>query len=163
MVKLQYVKESEKWGRRYMDMARLISTWSKHPEFKVGALAVGDFGQILSEGYNGWPRSSLQEEAMGRQSPTQGEAPSLTIHAEMNVIYNASLNGLSLRGSTLYVFPMYPCLECAKAIVQVGITRICYQETDAMLEATPRWKSSWERAELLFREANIRVTRVRHV
>ncbi len=112
---------------------------------------------MLSTGYNGWPRSITGEDR-GRVL-TNSRDPSLTIHAETNVIYNASLTGISLARSTLYVFPMFPCVECAKAIVQVGVGQICY--SDAHLdEADPKWRSSWAWAGELFREAGVTVMRI---
>lgn len=156
--RLQHKKESLKWHHRYLEMAELVSRWSKHPEFQVGAVAVGDFGQLLSTGYNGWPRSIGDEEA-GRVLPAPS-MPSLTIHAEKNVIYNAGLNGVSLRGSTVYVFPMFPCVECAKALVQVSVGQICYKGSATTQGADKRWRESWRWAEQLFTEAGITVKRV---
>jgi deoxycytidylate deaminase len=65
----------EKWHERFLDMARLVSTWSKHPEFQVGAIAIGDFGQLLAAGYNGWPRGITGEE-QGRRLPNSKDPSS---------------------------------------------------------------------------------------
>jgi dCMP deaminase len=150
-------KDTDKWHLRYLEMAALVAGWSKHPDFQVGAIAVGEYGQVLSTGYNGWPRS-ISGEAKGRQLVRSND-PSLTIHAETNVIYNASLTGVSLARSVVYVYPMFPCIDCAKALVQVGVSQICYKETIDM-DGAEKWRSSWAWAGELFREAGVMVTRV---
>jgi dCMP deaminase len=161
-------KGSGKWHARYLEIARVVAAWSKHPEFQVGAVAIGDYGQVLSTGYNGWPRNITGEEQFregeswraGWQDAGGIKDPSLTIHAEANVIYNASLTGVSLARSTLYVYPMFPCVECAKALVQVGVGQICYVEAFPLDEAEAKWKSSWAWAGEMFREAGVAVTRI---
>lgn len=113
---------------------------------------------MLSTGYNGWPRG-ISGEDNGRATAPSSD-PSLTIHAETNVIYNASLTGVSLARSAVYVYPMFPCVECAKALVQVGISQICYKEIIYGNEAAGKWRSSWAWAGELFREAGVRVIRI---
>lgn len=152
-------KDSEKWHERFLEMAELVSKWSKHPRWKVGAVVVGDCGQILSTGFNGWPRNIGGEE-QGRAHEKPGD-PSLSIHAEVNTICNASISGVSLRGSTLYVYPMFPCVDCAKLLVQVAIGQICYKETPDMDAADPKWKESWNWARELFMEAGVAITKIK--
>lgn len=164
MTKLRHKKDSTKWHLRYLRIAREASSWSKHPSYKVGAVAIGDHGQVLSTGFNGWPRNISGEET-GREQVDCGQ-PSLTIHAETNVIYNASLSGVSLLGSTLYVHPVFPCVECAKAIVQVGVSQICYEHPHEAASPPMKdggfkdWSDSWKWAEYLFKEAGVTVTRI---
>lgn len=154
MDKLRNLKDCMKWHQRYMALAAMVSSWSKHPEFQVGAVAIGGFGQVLATGYNGWPRSIYGEDSdLGPRSTGR----SMSVHAEANVIYNACLTGISLRGSALYVYPMFPCIECAKALVQVGIGQICYQDIPIAENAALKWQESWDMAHTLFREANISV------
>lgn len=158
---LQHKKTSHKWHLRYMQMARLVSNWSKHPEFQVGAVATGDFGQILSTGFNGWPRGVVDEEN-GRDR-TNRSGFSYSIHAEANVIYNANLNGTSLKGASVYVYPMFPCVECAKALVQVGVTDLVYehelpterQPLAGGIQVDPKWIESWQRAQDMMHEAGV--------
>jgi len=86
-------KRLSKWDRRYIELAQQISTWSKDPSRKIGAVAVGSKGQILSQGYNGFPRGilDLQERYENREVKYKH-----VVHAEMNVIYNATFSGVSL-------------------------------------------------------------------
>lgn len=158
MRRLENKKDSTKWHLRYLQMAELVAGWSKHPDFKVGAVAVGDFGQILSTGYNGWPRGMVDEE-QGRQD-TNRRGFSYTIHAELNVICNANLTGTSLMGSTIYVFPVPPCEDCAMPLVQVGVSKICYKDTPDTVLCKQKWGRSWEKAEHVFRQADVKVVRI---
>jgi len=104
-----------------MDLAKQISSWSLDPSTKVGAVVVGKNGQIVSQGYNGFPRGV-------KDSPerlnTREEKYKYVVHAEMNCIYNACRNGASLNDTTLYVYGLPVCSECAKGVVQVGISKL---------------------------------------
>lgn len=151
MRRLEHKKDTLKWHRRYIELAALVGGWSKHPDFQVGAVAVGDFGQIMSTGYNGWPRGMVNEE-QGRKS-TNDKGYSNSIHAETNLIYNANLTGVTLRGCTVYVHPVLPCFECAKALVQVGVNAVYYKRDKA--SNYNDWTKSWSLAKELFKEAGV--------
>ena len=83
----------DKWDGRFLDIAREISTWSKDPSRKIGAIAVRD-RKILATGYNGFPKGI-------EDTPTRLNIREVkyqyVVHAEMNCIYNAAENGVSLR------------------------------------------------------------------
>ena len=139
------------WDNRYMDLAKQVSQWSKDPSRKIGAVAVGKKGQVLSQGYNGFPRGIADSDYRYRD---RNKKYKYIVHAEMNVIYNATYNGTSLDGSTLYVYGLPVCSECAKGIVQVGITRVVLFSED-----TPdRWKESFETTEKIFKESGVEIT-----
>ena len=135
-----------------MAMAKEVSLWSKDPNTKVGAIAVGKKGQILSQGYNGFPRGifDLPERLNDRETKYQ-----YVVHAEMNVIYNATYSGVSLDGSVLYVYGLPVCSECAKGIIQVGIETVYISKE--CLELRPHWKESFDRTVLMFSEVGIDV------
>lgn len=139
---------SSKWDNRFLDLATLISEWSKDPSKQIGAVAVGSKRQILAQGYNGFPRGISDSEDRYEDRQRKYE---LVVHAEMNVIYNASYNGVSLDGSTLYVHGLPVCSECAKAVIQVGITNVI------MRKQVPeeRWLDSWMRTKAMFKEAGV--------
>ena len=139
---------SSKWDYRFLDLAQLVSTWSKDPSKQIGAVAIGDKRQILAQGYNGFPRGVIDSEDRYADRQRKYE---LVVHAEMNVIYNASYNGVSLNDSTLYVHGLPACSECAKGIIQVGIKRVNMNRN----EAPPRWKESWKNTEKMFVEARV--------
>lgn len=141
------------WDDRYLDLAEHFASWSKDPSSKIGAVAVGEHGQILSQGYNGFPRGV--EDTLHRWHDKKIKYD-YVVHAEKNVIYNASLNGISLNGSTLYVFGLPVCNECAKAIVQVGIKRVVFRappKDNGYINL--KWEKAWSITKSIFREAGV--------
>ena len=140
---------NKKWDLRYLELAKHISTWSKDPSTKIGAVAIAKNGQVLSQGYNGFPRGVADSEVRlaDREQKLQR-----VVHAEMNVIYNASLHGVSLSGSTLYVYGLPCCSDCAKGVIQVGFKRVVMPKQ----VQTDRWKESWNRAKEMFREGGVK-------
>ena len=140
---------NNKWDLRYLELAKHISTWSKDPSTKIGAVAIGENGQVLSQGYNGFPRGVSDDPAILNDREQKLER---VVHAEMNVIYNASFNGISLADSTLYVYGLPCCNDCAKGVIQVGIKRIVMSKQ----HQTDRWKESWEKSMKMFREAGVK-------
>jgi dCMP deaminase len=147
--------EINKWYQRYMDLSEQVSTWSKDPNTKVGAVIVGSKGQILTQGYNGFPRGIKDTPKRLNDRPTKLK---LVVHAEMNAIFNATYNGVSLDGATLFVYGLPICCECAKGIIQVGISKVVIDSKciDKRLE----WKESWEISAQLFKEAGVSVFKV---
>jgi dCMP deaminase len=104
--------------RRWMSTAMHFAAWSKDRSRKVGAVIVGHDRQIVGHGYNGFAKG-LDDDAEERH-----ERPAkyfYTIHAEVNAILNALNNEKSVKGCTLYS-TLFPCTECARAIIQAGIT-----------------------------------------
>ena len=106
---------SNKWDKRYIELATQISQWSKDPSSKIGCVAIGDKGQVLAQGYNGFPRNISDNERLHERSVKL----KYVVHAEMNTIFNAAFSGISLEGSTFYVVGLPCCSDCAKGIVQV--------------------------------------------
>jgi dCMP deaminase len=141
-----------KWEERYLAIAKEVASWSKDPSTKVGAVIIGDKGQILSQGYNGFPRGIDDDEY--RLSVREIKL-SLIVHAEMNAIYNATYSGVCLDNATLYVYGLPICSECAKGIIQVGISKIVINEESIMLRK--EWMESWHNSNKMFNEANIKV------
>lgn len=141
-------KDTVKWDKRYMDIARSVSLWSKDPSSRVGAVAVDSDGQILTTGYNGFPRGIEDHEDRYNNREVKYE---LIVHAEMNAIFNATYHGVCLRGGTMYVSGLPCCNKCALGIIQTGIKRV-------VMDGNPhgdRWKDSWILSEKLFNEANV--------
>ena len=141
---------SNKWDKRFLDLAEHIASWSKDPSKKIGAVAVGAQGQILSQGYNGFPRGIND---LDFRYEDREEKYKLVVHAEMNVIYNASYNGVSLNDSTLYVYGLPVCHDCAKGIIQVGIKNVMMSRK--VLPIDKRWEESWITTQKLFKESGI--------
>ena len=139
---------SNKWDIRFLELAKQVSTWSKDPSRQIGAIAVDD-RSVVAQGYNGFPRGVSDDPAILNDRKQKLER---VVHAEMNVIYNASFNGISLAGSTLYVYGLPCCHDCAKGVIQVGIKRIVMSKQ----HQTDRWKESWEKSMKMFREAKVK-------
>lgn len=140
---------TDKWDKRYLDLAESISAWSKDPSRKIGAVAVGPKGNVLAQGFNGFPRGIDDSPSRYEDRTRKLE---LVVHAEMNVIYNASYNGVSLDESTLYVHGLPACSDCAKGIIQVGIKRVVMREQ----EIPEPWQNSWNKTKEMFDEAGVR-------
>ena len=132
-----------------MDLAKHVSSWSKDPSKKIGAVAVGRHGQILSQGYNGLPRKirDTDERLNDREIKYK-----FVVHAEQNCIYNATLNGVSLEGADLYVYGLPICNECAKGVIQVGIKNVymCYDD-----DLKDKWSESFEWTKMMFDEVDM--------
>tara|TARA_R100000027_G_scaffold44531_1_gene33554 strand:- start:138 stop:617 length:480 start_codon:yes stop_codon:yes gene_type:complete len=138
-----------KWDMRYLQLAEEVANWSKDPSTKIGAIAVGAKGQVLSQGYNGFPRGIDDHVDLYKDRETKYK---YVVHAEMNVIYNATYHGICLEGSTLYVTGLPVCSDCAKGIIQVGISRVVMKE-----HLTPqKWVDSWKTTSQMFDQVNIK-------
>ena len=110
------------WDEYFMGIAMLAAKRSKDPSTQVGACIVSKDNIIISTGYNGMPKGCSDDEFPWGRDGEENKYP-YVVHAELNAILNAS--GRDLRGSKLYV-ALFPCNECAKAIIQSGIRELYY-------------------------------------
>jgi len=134
-----------------MQLAEVVSTWSKDPSTKIGAVAIGSKGQVLAQGYNGFPRGI--DDTDDRLN-TREEKYKYIVHAEMNLIYNATFNGISLNNSIVYVHGLPACSECAKGLIQVGVKGIVMNK-ESIENADERWHESFELTIQLLNEAGV--------
>lgn len=112
------------WDEYFMGVAMLSGMRSKDPNTQVGACIVSPNHKILSMGYNGLPIGCSDDEfPWAREGDPLENKYFYTTHSELNAILN--YRGGSLEGATIYV-TLFPCNECAKAIIQSGIKRIVY-------------------------------------
>lgn len=158
---IQTISETEvvldKWTIRYLNLAGHIATWSKDPSSKIGCVAVDiETGRILAQGYNGFPRGIEDSEERLNERETKYK---YVVHAEKNCVYNACLNGVSLKGCAIYVSGLPVCAECAKALIQVGVSKV-FATYNATPEALERWKESTETTKAMFAECGIEYTLV---
>ena len=140
---------SSKWDIRYLQLAEEVASWSKDPSTKIGAVAVGSKGQVLAQGFNGFPRGMEDKLEYYEDRETKYK---YVVHAEMNVIYNATYNGVSLEGSTLYVWGLPVCSDCAKGIIQVGVNQVFMPQQDI----PDHWIDSWDLTRSMFDEAGVK-------
>lgn len=145
-------KASPVWDKRWLDLADHISTWSKDRSTKVGCVIVGGANQVLSIGYNGFPRG------VNDTLPARHERPAKyqwTEHAERNAIYNAARTGTNLSDSVLYV-PWFPCINCARGIVQSGISSVVTTApAHYEVEFRDRWGKDYEVSYYILTEAGV--------
>lgn len=147
------MKDQYKWDKRYIDLAKNVAQWSKDPSRKIGAIIVGDKGQIISQGFNGFPRGIEDYDQRYNDRPMKYK---YVVHAEANAIYNAIHNGSSTNGATIYVTGLPVCHECAKAIIQTGIKEV-------VMDTKPEgnWIESGNLSLELFAEAGVKVKYVK--
>ena len=136
--------------KRLLGLAQYIGGWSKDQSRKVGAVIADSKGGVRAIGYNGLPRGADEEHESRHHAP---DKYLWTEHAERNAIFEAGRMGAQIDGCTMYL-PWFPCMDCARAIVQAGIVRLVAIEPDTL---DPRWGGHFEVAIQLFREAGIEI------
>ena len=110
------------WDSYFMGIALMSAQRSKDPNTQVGACIVDQNNVILTTGYNGFPKGCSDDEFPWDREGENTKYP-YVVHAELNAILNAS--GKDLKGARIYV-DLFPCNECAKAIIQSGIKEVIY-------------------------------------
>lgn len=140
----------------FLGMLGQIASASKDASTKVGCLIVGPDNEIRSTGYNSFPRG------INDNDPSRQERPKKYMfieHAERNAIYNAARVGTPMKGCRIYM-DFLPCADCARAIIQAGITEILVSAVDfddKMAYWNQRWKESIEASMEMLNEADIRI------
>ncbi|MEE8807356.1 MAG: dCMP deaminase family protein [Lactimicrobium sp.] len=112
------------WDEYFMGLAHLSALRSKDPNTQVGAAIVDENHRVVSVGYNGMPKGCSDDIfPWSREGALLQTKYAFVVHAELNAILNSKY---PVSGCTLYV-SLFPCNECAKAIIQAGIRRIVYE------------------------------------
>lgn len=138
------------WDKYFLGMAKYVSTASKDPSTKVGAVVVQN-RKVVGTGYNGFPQgvNDDPERYLNRELKY-----ALTVHAEINAILQA---GHDCEYAHIYVSVPFCCSDCVKTIIQSGISRIVvYDNTDK--ELLKRWEESIKLSQLMMDEAGIEYT-----
>lgn len=138
-----------KWDKRFMDMATLVSMWSKDPSTKCGAVIIDPMNRIVSVGYNGFPRGCDDSEEKYKDRDTKLLR---ILHAERNAILFTQRD---LTGCTIYVHPLPPCAHCTGIIIQVGITRVVTREPT--VEQYENWGDHLEESRRMLEEAGVEI------
>ncbi len=114
------------WDEYFMAIAKLSAMRSKDPSTQVGACIVSDNNRILSIGYNGAPNGYHDDNfPWDREGKPLETKYMYVVHAERNAILNYRGSRKDLEGARIYV-DLFPCNECAKEIIQSGITKVIY-------------------------------------
>ena len=139
--------EINHWDIKFMKLAQHVSEWSKYPGRKVGAVIVDQNNIVRSLGYNGLPRGVNDDIKDRYESDAKYKWAE---HAERNAIYNADC---SVRGYKMYI-PWFPCMDCARAIVQSGIKEIiaCKPDFDDI-----DWGNDFKLVVELFNEVGVAI------
>ena len=141
------------WTEYFLNLAEQIKLKSKDQSTQIGAVIVGIDNEVLSTGYNSFPRG-LNDNVPERQiSPLKYE---FIVHAEINAIVNAARAGVSIHGSTLYLSCGTPCNDCAKAIVNGGIKKI-YCKKECTTKNKLMWADKKRIAQEIFFECGVEV------
>ena len=142
------------WDEYFMGVAKLSAMRSKDPNTQVGACIVSEDNKILSMGDNGVPIGCSDDECpWNREGEPLDNKYFYTTHSELNAILN--YRGGSLEGAKIYV-SLFPCNECAKAIIQCGIKTVVY--ADDKYEAT----ASVIASKRMFRASGVKLVHYEH-
>ena len=140
---------NKKWIDRFYQHAIDVAKWSKDKNTKVGCVIVNEDKNILTCGYNGFPRGANDDDFAERyEKPLKYM---WTEHAERNAIYNATRNGVSLNNSIAFV-TYFPCSDCARALIQVGVKRVYSPMPDFKHK---KWGDSWQTSKDMFTECGV--------
>ena len=149
---------SERWDQHFLGLALYHSKLSKDPSTRVGSVIVGPDREIISAGFNGFPRGIADTPERLNDRDTKLK---LVVHAEMNALLAAARTGMRLKGCTLYlaatdesglVWGGPPCTRCVVEIIQVGIGEIVSYPVKAI---PSRWHDDLAMARKLIEEAGI--------
>lgn len=149
---------TDRWDRHFLNLAVEHARMSKDPNTRVGSIIVGPDREIVSAGFNGFPRGIADSaDRLGNRETKLA----LVVHAEMNAVLAAARIGVRLKGCTLYlaatddsgmVWGGPPCTRCTVEVIQAGIAQIV---SWPFKEANSKWKDDVERARLILREAGL--------
>ena len=132
------------WKEYFLNIAEQVKLKSKDESTQIGAVVVGVNNEILSTGYNSFPRG-LNDLKPERQ--LRPEKYYWIEHAERNAVYNAALSGISLKNSTIYLTSGLPCMDCARGIVNSGIKKVFCKEI-----CTTKNKDMWDEHQVRSKE-----------
>ena len=143
--------DTRKWDLRFLQLAELISTWSKDPSTKVGAVIVDQDRRIVSCGYNGFPAKIDDSPA---ELANRELKYSKIIHAERNALIFAKRD---LTNCTLYTCPFFSCSQCTALVIQSGIVRFVTYKLDEDSSLYARWAKDIKISRDMYYQAGIDV------
>jgi len=141
------------WTEYFLGIAEQVKLKSKDQSTQIGAVVVGEGRNILSTGYNSFPRG-LDDSSQERQE--RPEKYFWIEHAERNAIYNAALEGVSLKNSTIYLTSGLPCMDCARGIVNSGI-KVVWCKRVCTTKNKEKWEESQKKSLQLLIECGVEV------
>lgn len=141
------------WIEYFHNIARQVRLKSKDKYTQIGAVIVDQHNAIVSTGYNSFPRG------INDNDPSRQERPEKYYwfeHAERNALYNAARIGVSTENCTMYLTCGIPCTDCARGIINAGISKIVCQKDVSGVNGS-QWDVHIQRSLIMFNEANVTV------
>jgi dCMP deaminase len=141
------------WTEYFLNIAEQVKLKSKDESTQIGAVIVGGDNEVLSTGYNSFPRGMDDSKQERQERP---EKYFWMEHAERNAIYNAARIGVSLKNSTIYLTSGLPCMDCARGIVNSGV-KIVYCKQVCTTKNKDKWEESQQKSLELLGECGVDV------
>jgi dCMP deaminase len=141
------------WTEYFLNIAEQVKLKSKDKSTQIGAVIVGIDNEVLSTGYNSFPRGLDDTKEERQERP---EKYFWFEHAERNAIYNAARIGVSLKNSTIYLTSGLPCMDCARGIVNSGI-KVVWCKTECTTKNKEKWVESQMKSQQLLNECGVQV------
>ena len=132
-----------KWDKNFLELAKTVSTFSKDPSTKVGAVIVDNDNRVISIGYNGFPKGIRDDNRLDNRDLKYD----MVVHAEANALLFANA---PVKGCTIYTWPFQPCSICASLIIQAGIRRVVSVENKDQ-----KWSNNFQLAHDMLTEARV--------
>ena len=132
-----------KWDKNFLELAKTVSTFSKDPSTKVGAVIADNDNRVISIGYNGFPKGIRDDNRLDNRDLKYD----MVVHAEANALLFANA---PVKGGTIYTWPFQPCSRCASLIIQAGVQRVVSVENEET-----RWVSNFQLAHDMLTEARV--------
>jgi len=140
------------WIEYFYNIAEEVKKKSKDKNTQIGAVIVGKDKEIVSTGYNSFPRGIDDDRTDRQEKP---EKYFWFEHAERNAIYNAARIGVSTKGCTMYLTCGMPCADCARGIINAGISKIFVMKGGGA--QSKKWEDSGNRSKEMFNEAGVEI------
>lgn len=146
------------WIKHYQDLAQVVKNKSKDESTQIGAIIIGQDKQIVSTGYNSFPRG------INDDLPNRQERPIKYFymeHAERAALFNAALNGVSTKGCSMFLTCDIPCTACSRAIINCGIAEVWYVSGGG--SRSPKYKEEEMHSRQMFEEAGIKLIDIKPI
>ena len=141
------------WDEYFLGIAEQVKLKSKDQSSKLGAVIVGKDNDVLSVGYNSFPRGFDDDSPKYQERP---EKYDWFEHAERNAIYSAARRGVALKGSKIYLSSQVACMPCARAIINSGIKKV-YCKREHTTNNKEKWDDSCAKSLILLKKCGVKV------
>ena len=141
------------WTEYFLNIAESVKLKSKDRRTQIGAVIVGKDNEIVTTGYNSFPRGINDDVEERQQRP---EKYFWMVHSELNAILNAARIGVSTNGCKIYLTCGVPCSNCGRAIINAGITEV-YCKTEDTTRNREKWDEESSKTRQMFQESGVKV------